>query len=191
LASHSTVQDGALQAVKIETIQISESPYGFLRLDIYPANYIGYVGDSVKGGEKLLARLNTMSANVRDDASLRVGFLENARYEDGTPVALVAAINEYGRPDKNQPPRPFFRSMIAKHQNEWPHSLGKILVNSNYDVDKTLSLMGERIKGQLQTSITSFQDPPLSPITIARKEHAKPLIDTGHMLNSVDYEVIN
>ncbi|WP_050450478.1 hypothetical protein [Bordetella bronchiseptica] len=144
---------------------------------------------SLKGGEALVRRLEDMAKKMGDGGSLRVGFLEGATYPNGTPVALVAAVNEFGRPDRNQPPRPFFRTMIAEKQKNWPRALGAVAKNSDYDIDKTLGQMGEGIKGQLQESIQQLDSPALSPVTVARKGFEKPLVDTGHMMNSVDYEV--
>ncbi|KAK54021.1 hypothetical protein L576_2353 [Bordetella bronchiseptica OSU054] len=136
-----------------------------------------------------MRRLEDMAKKMGDGGSLRVGFLEGATYPNGTPVALVAAVNEFGRPDRNQPPRPFFRTMIAEKQKNWPRALGAVAKNSDYDIDKTLGQMGEGIKGQLQESIQQLDSPALSPVTVARKGFEKPLVDTGHMMNSVDYEV--
>lgn len=143
----------------------------------------------LKGGQALVRRLEEMAKKMGDGGSLRVGFLEGATSPDGTPVALVAAINEFGRPDRNQPPRSFFRQMISERQKDWPRALGAVAKNNDYDIDKTLGQMGEGIKGQLQESIRHLDSPPLAPVTVARKGFAKPLVDTGHMMNSVDYEV--
>lgn len=144
---------------------------------------------SLKGGQALVRRLEEMAEKLGAGGSLRVGFLEGATYPDGTSVALVAAVNEFGRPDRNQPPRPFFRAMIAEKQKDWPRALGAVAKNNDYDIDKTLGQMGEGIKGQLQESIRQLDSPALSPVTVALKGFAKPLVDTGHMMNSVDYEV--
>lgn len=143
----------------------------------------------LNGGQALVRRLEDMAKKLGDGGSLRVGFLEGATYPDGTSVALVAAVNEFGRPDRNQPPRPAFRTMIAEKQKDWPRALGAVAKNNDYDIDKTLGQMGEGIKGQLQESIRQLDSPPLSPVTVARKGFEKPLVDTGHMMNSVDYEV--
>ncbi|MCM2574566.1 hypothetical protein NAT65_26055 [Achromobacter xylosoxidans] len=143
----------------------------------------------LKGGQALVRRLEDIVKKLGDGGSLRVGFLEGATYPDGTPVALVAAVNEFGRPDRNQPPRPFFRAMIAEKKKDWPRALGAVAKNNDYDIDKTLGQMGEGIKGQLQESIRQLDSPALSPVTVARKGFAKALVDTGHMMNSVDYEV--
>lgn len=144
---------------------------------------------SFKGGDALMARLKEIADKAGDGGTLRAGFLENATYPDGTPVALVAAVNEFGRPEQNQPPRSFFRTMIAEKQKGWPRALGALAKSNDYDIDKTLGQMGEGIKGQLQESIRQLDSPPLAPVTVARKGFDKPLVDTGHMMNSVDYEV--
>lgn len=48
------------------------------------------------GGEKLRIKLAEMANKIRGQGVLRVGFLEGFNYPDGTPVAYVAAINEFG-----------------------------------------------------------------------------------------------
>jgi hypothetical protein len=144
---------------------------------------------AIKGGDKLQRALAELTTKLTKYGTLRVGFLENATYPSGLKVALVATLNEYGVPSRNQPPRPFFRSLINSKEKEWGPAIAKLLKSTNYDVDQTLMLTGEAIKGQLQTSIRNFVGAPLSPRTIARKGHDKQLIDTGHMLSSVDFEV--
>lgn len=143
---------------------------------------------TVRGGAKLDAALRELAAKVAVPATLRVGFLENARYPDGTPVAMIAAINEYGRPP-TQPPRPFFRNMIRDKQGEWPKAIADLLKANDLDAVKALDLAGAAIAGQLRQSIVDLVSPALAASTIRRKGFDKPLIDTGHMLNSVDHEV--
>lgn len=121
--------------------------------------------------------------------SVSVGFMEGATYSDGTPVAAVAFWNEFGVPAHGQPPRPFFRGMIAENSPTWADKMAKLAKATDYDGEKVLALMGEDIKGALQQSINSLTDPPLSPATVADKGNSKPLIDTAHMLNSIAYKV--
>jgi hypothetical protein len=118
---------------------------------------------------------------------IKVGFLSGATYPDGTSVALVAAVQEFG--STNIPSRPFFRLMIAQHSKSWPDAIALNYKATDGDIPKTLDRVGQGIKGQLQQSIRDTNDPPLAPATIARKGFAKPLVDTGQMLSSVDYEV--
>jgi hypothetical protein len=50
-------------------------------------------------------------------------------------------------------------------------------------------MMGEDVKGALQQSINDLVTPKLADSTKEAKGFDKPLIHSGHMLDSVDYEV--
>ena len=182
------------------------------------------------GGEALQAHLEKLAKELAKGDALRVGFLENATYPDGTPVATVAAVQEFGGsiniPERTQdlefkqakngelnnrfvkrgkgnfiqkvtmpahiitiPMRSYFRTMLTKESPDWGKDMADILKATKYDSAKTLALMGEKIKGQLQESIRNVDEPPNAASTFAKKGFNQPLIDTGHMLNSVDYEV--
>lgn len=154
------------------------------------------MASSVRGGAAFRQRLAQVSADLSSGKNLKVGFLADATYEDGTPVALVAAANEFGKTVVTregesyfQLPRPFFRNMISANSAQWAGEFSQLIRSSNHDARVALGLMGERIKGQLQGAIREFNSPPLAEATIKRKGFDKPLIDSGHMLNSVDYAV--
>jgi len=144
---------------------------------------------ALSGGEALQRRLDEIAKKLKSAATLRVGFLENATYPDGTPVAMVAAVNEFGAPSRGQPPRPFFRNAIRDHAPEWPDQIEALVASTDYDAATVLGQMGEMIAGEIRQSITDTNEPPLAPSTIKRKGHEKPLVDSGVMLGSVDYEV--
>jgi hypothetical protein len=142
----------------------------------------------VTGGKRFEDALRNIASRLNKGA-LQVGFMENATYPDGTKVAMVAAIQEFGAPRAGIPPRPFFRNMIAAKSGEWPEAIAKQLKKTKYDVELTLERVGMGIAGQLQQSIRDTNAPPLKPATIRRKGHAKPLIETGLMLRSATYRV--
>jgi hypothetical protein len=102
---------------------------------------------------------------------------------------MVAAIQNFGAPAANIPARPFFSNMVRTKSPTWGESLGNLLQKANYDGQKALNGLGYGISAQLQQSIEDTNSPPLSPATIAAKGVSKPLIDTGHMQNSVQYDV--
>jgi hypothetical protein len=143
----------------------------------------------IKGGEKFEAALSEIARMLGASRQLKVGFLSTATYPNGTPVALIAAIQNFGAPRAGIPPRPFFSDMVKKKSPEWPAAIGKLLVSQKYDAARVMQIMGEAIAGQLRQSIVDTNDPPLAPATIRRKGFDKPLVHTGHMLASVDYEV--
>lgn len=142
----------------------------------------------IKGGARLNRKLKEIADKLGHGHSVKVGFLEGAKYPDGLAVAQAAFWNEFGT--STAPARAFFRTMVDTKSPRWGDALAKIAHNVNYDSRQTMALMGEGIKGQLQHSINEWKDPPLSKFTIAKKGHSKPLIDTATMLRAVDYEVV-
>jgi hypothetical protein len=140
---------------------------------------------TLRGTDTVMKALEAIGKKM-GSGTMRVGFLEGATYPNGTPVAEVAFYNEFGT--INMPPRPFFRNMISEESPNWPKKMAGALA-AGYDGPEALGLMGEDIKGALQQSITTLASPALAPSTVHAKGFDKPLIDTGHMLNSVSYEV--
>ncbi len=144
---------------------------------------------TITGGKEIERHLQEIAEQLGGGGGVRVGFLEGATYPGGTPVAMIAAIQDFGAPGAGIPPRPFFRNMIEDKSPEWGAAIAQLMVDHNYDVAKVLALAGQAIAGQLRQSIVDTNAPPLAESTIARKGHSKPLVDTGHMLASVDFEV--
>lgn len=120
---------------------------------------------ALRGGDKLETVLRGMARKLAR-GTLRVGYLEGATYPNGTSVAMVAAIQEYGAPRVGIPPRPSFRNMIAAKSPGWPSALGRLLVDNDYNAGAALDQMGAGIKDQLQESIVQTNSPPLSPVTL-------------------------
>lgn len=152
-------------------------------------------------GDRVAAKLHAIVKSM-GSGSVEVGFMEDATYPDGTPVAQVAALNEFGSIHRSEdakgiftlnvtPARPFFRNMIAKESPTWPRKMGALAKATNYDGPKVLALMGEDIDGALKQSINDFTDPSNAESTIKKKGFDKPLIDTAHMVNSTAYKVFS
>lgn len=137
---------------------------------------------AIRGGAKLEAHLKRLAEKIGSGSTLQVGFLANATYPDGKPVAMIAAIHNFGR-------WPFFTNMVADESPAWGPALATNIKAANFDVQVAMSRMGAGIKGQLQQSILDTWSPPLAPSTVKRKGFDKPLIETSHMINSVDYRV--
>jgi len=122
----------------------------------------------------------------------QVGLPSGINYEDGTPVAQVAAIQEFGAPAKKIPPRPFIRPTVAEQKEQWTKIIAKSIpkvVENKMTAFDVLDLVGRVAAADIQTKISSIYSPPLSPITIKRKGSSKPLIETGLMLASVSNAV--
>ena len=147
-----------------------------------------YVGSSI------------LATAIRDIQSkkLRVGWFETARYQDGTPVAYVAAIQEFGH--GAIPPRPFMRPTIEAQRQAWRETLrkgAKQVLSERLTFEQMLTAFGMAAAGQVAESIKAVTAPPLSPRTLAARQvkkktpgvSAKPLIDTALMFQSVTAQV--
>lgn len=130
-----------------------------------------------------------MAHNLASGESVKVGFSSGARYPDGTLVVLVALWNEFGT--KTSPARPAIRTMIADKSPTWGPALAKLLVYHKYHADTVMRLMGEGMKGQMVQAIRDWTEPPNAASTVAHKGFNKPWIETGLLIDSVDYEVVN
>lgn len=121
---------------------------------------------TVSGGDKFDKAMADLARKIGKPGMVRVGFLESAKYPNGTPVAMVAATQNFGAPARGIPPRPFFSNVVAEKSPEWPAALAGILEGNGGDVDNAMELMGQGIKGQIQQAIIDTNEPPLSPITL-------------------------
>lgn len=144
--------------------------------------------------------------NELKSKTLRVGWGENAAYENGAKVAMIAAQNEFGNPAKSIPPRPFFRPAIAEEKGKWAKTSGRLVISAikaGGSVAPALETMGLVVAGDVRKSITKVMTPALKPATVKARLRgkkigksvsltvAKPLVDTGHMLQTLTSEVVS
>jgi len=120
----------------------------------------------------------------------KVGWPEDATYPDGKSVAEVAIGNEFGIPEKHIPARPFFRMGNANFKKEGAKFLLKRLKgNKSGTVTARInSQLAQFHVNTVQKSIHDLKEPPNSPTTIEMKGSDDPLIDTGLMVRSLNYE---
>lgn len=101
----------------------------------------------------------------------KVGWFESARYENGTPVAYVAQIQEKGWGPI--PPRPFMKPAEIKNKEKWQKTAefsARKIVEGSMSAKDGMTLLGEVAQGDIIAAITAVTAPPLSPITLmARK----------------------
>jgi hypothetical protein len=138
----------------------------------------------------LQAKLKNISKSYESNKLVRAGFLGGSRYpeaEGGTPVALVAAVHEFGAPAQGIPPRPFMSKAIARNKDKWAKKASDLI--AEVGVDKALDQVGEEMADDIRKSIRDEDWTPLNPATVKRKGFEKPLINTKHMLDTVTHEV--
>lgn len=141
----------------------------------------------------------------------RVGIIEHQHYDDGTPVAFVANIHEYGSPSNKIPARPFFRPTIAEKRDNWSKKVQRLLKQGK-SPEEALELVGMQAAGDVFETLSELMSPPLAVSTkIARNRRAhkprkgkngrlitpkpkaisiKPLIDTKRLSTSISSDVV-
>lgn len=120
---------------------------------------------------------------------VRVGYQEGITYPDGTSVVDVAMWNELGT--SIAPSRPFMRNSVDNHIDEitqFAQSQVNTIADGN-TAEQILKKIGLFQKDMVQQEITNGSFEPNAPSTIKKKGSSKPLIDTGLLRQSVNYQI--
>ncbi|MCY3553734.1 MAG: hypothetical protein OXH56_00285 [Gemmatimonadetes bacterium] len=149
----------------------------------------------VTGGRRLQRSLRRALTAIGVD-EIEIGFFSTAKYPDGTPVAAVAAKNEFGTRTRDGktlvPERPFFRQAlgIAK-ERVFEHLKDNVEGETLVVGDALGDEIGEIVQQAIQERIVELREPPNAPSTLARKKpKTNPLIDTGTMRTAVTYRTV-
>ena len=105
------------------------------------------------------------------------------------PLAVIAAIHEFGL--GGMPQRSFLRSAYDENK-PMLNRMGDNIVNGaikGMSVGTALNQLGNVVQGMVQRKIVDGPFVPNSPATIKRKRSSKPLIDTGHLRQSIRYTI--
>lgn len=130
---------------------------------------------------------------IKDIEGLRgvkAGLLENAgAYPDGTSVVDVDVWNEFGT--SRVPARPFMRVAVDQGGKELDafvdHMFG-LLVDGRTSAEGMDNSVGNAMADTIKKTIAGFDTPPNAPSTVKMKGRNDPLVDTGHMRDSIDYK---
>lgn len=136
-------------------------------------------------GERYFRQLQKLT-----ELEVRVGFQSGEdNYEDGAELVEVAAYNELGGSDR--PARPFMKQSFENHENELRQAgqMANDILGNGGSAEQALNRVGVVAKGIVQSEIREGSFAPNAPSTISRKGSSQPLIDTGHMRQSVNYVV--
>jgi hypothetical protein len=144
-----------------------------------------------------------------DNRSVKVGFPSNGVVRQGrksntkksveqVDIARVieyAAYNHFGTRDGRIPSRPFMTTAFTGSNKAALDRLIKKEVSliidpkRNTSVEGSLRRLGVQAVSLIRKSITDMRSPANSPRTKSQKKSDNPLIDTGRMRQSVQYEL--
>ena len=147
---------------------------------------------TASGGKRVDPAIKKLLAvHVPPKSSVVAGLpVNSAPYPTGEDLVIVGLTNEFG--SGNIPERSFLRWTMNQHREEYYKagmSVGKKILKGEMTVEKAFGLIGLKMEGDIVRRISTIQDPPNAPLTIARKGSSKPLIDTGHLKQSIRYQV--
>ena len=122
---------------------------------------------------------------------IRIGFIGNETGEHGTKVSEYAFYVEFGK-GKGNIPRPFFRNATKEIQEMLNEKLKPLImeaIKSKANGEVVLNTIGIEAVGLIQKSINEGIYAPNKESTLKHKKGSKPLIDTGTMLQSVNFKI--
>lgn len=134
----------------------------------------------------------SVALDALDGVSAKVGWLDGNNYSDGTPVAYVAVIHEFGAPAAGIPARPVLRPAVARFQSAWMGLVEKgavaVLEGRTTGAD-VLGLIAMQAAGDLAKQYQTPGGPALQPETVARKGFDTKLVDSGILTQTIQHQV--
>lgn len=138
-----------------------------------------------------------------DGLQAKIGWFEAAKYADGTPVAYVASIQEFGAASEGVPPRPFMRPTVVAQSQKWRDQIGKgatRVLEGKLSAVQVMEQVAGGAAGDVRKTIAAVTTPALKQSTVdarLRKKAdgktvgslTKPLVDSGLMLATLTHEV--
>ncbi|CAH9012464.1 tail completion or Neck1 protein [Vibrio phage F35 g1] len=85
------------------------------------------------------------------------------------------------------PPRPWLDVGVRSGSADYLD----IIENNSDDLDRALNMIGDIAVGKVKQYMTELQDPPNAPSTVKKKGSSNPLINNGHLRQSVTYSIID
>ena len=148
---------------------------------------------SVSGGDRLGTKLRQIRERLQKNSGVLVGVpAGTGSYEDGAPIAVIAAVQEFGSADGRIPERSFLRVPLRQNaetfQAIWRAQVPKV-VDGDMTMQQVMSQLGARAAAVSQEAISEGIAPENAESTKKRKGSSKPLIDTGRLRQSITFIV--
>ena len=140
----------------------------------------------IRSPEQALRELERISRVFgRGPNGVKVGLPQGSNdYPDGTSVIMVGAVHEFG--SSRVPERSFLRSTVIEKKRDYKALFRKLtfkIIKGDIDARTALGLIGLAVQTDVQDKITDIDSPPL----VYRE--GNPLVDTGHLRQSITFEV--
>ena len=103
--------------------------------------------------------------------------------------AMIAMVHEFGI---NVPERSFLRSTVLEQADKYARIFATNIpdaIKNGTPAYEAYSRLGTIAMNDVRLKIASGEFAALAPATIKRKKSSKPLIDTGNLRQSINYEI--
>lgn len=112
---------------------------------------------------------------------------------DDEDLQKIALFNELGVEEKHIPARPFLRYSFDLNKDHWAQMMmdgvWDVLRQDSVSPTRIQNRIGKAMQASIKKSIVDWKVPPNSDVTVKIKGFNDPLVDTGHMRDSVMYKV--
>lgn len=140
--------------------------------------------------------LQKLVKSYENDDVLAIGYPASEsggiRYPDGTSVALVATVNNFGSQSRGIPARPYM-SESSQPAIEATQPIAAALIpllnQGKVTPAQILKDMGPFAEAAFKAKLTEGPWEPNSEYTVEKKGSSRPLIDTGLLRNSLTHVV--
>lgn len=141
----------------------------------------------IRSPRKAAKEIEKLAKSLRGPDLVKVGLPKGANdYPDGTSVIMVGTVHEFGSPSRNIPQRSFLRSTVESNKRSYRNlfkKLSKKIANGDITKLEALRLIGLQVQTDVRDKITDIKEPAL------KSRDGNPLIDTGHLRQSITFEV--
>lgn len=142
--------------------------------------------------------LERLLRRYKDESVLAVGYPASEtggiKYPDGTPVTLVAAVNNFGSQSRGIPARPFMeagaQAALAGDAGRVAAELVPLLNEGKLDVPEILKQMGPYAEASFKGVFTGVEWESNAESTIEAKGSAQPLIGVNGILRNTLTHVV-
>ena len=141
----------------------------------------------IKKPTKAIKELEKISKRMNSAESVKVGLPKGSNnYPDGTSVIMVGTVHEFGSPSKGIPERSFLRSTVIEGKSKYKSMFKKVatrIEKGTLNMKQGLNLIGLQVQTDVRQKITDIKDPAL------KNREGNPLVDTGHLRQSIIFKV--
>ncbi|WP_081979771.1 hypothetical protein [Dickeya chrysanthemi] len=147
----------------------------------------------IHGGNRIASALKKIQDRLSAKRRVLIGLpAGTGNYEDGTPIVVIGAVQEFGSSDGRTPERSFLRVPLRQNQDNIKRafqSLSGAVARGEISAFQMLDQIGARAAGYCQEAIEAGIQPANAESTVKAKGSATPLINHGTLKGKITHVV--